>query len=124
MSLWDQFNGIPSKMELFLIAMAAWRVAVFLVREAGPWRIVERVRFWSGIEHDVGGRPLPYLGGMPGSLFGCIWCMSFWTAIIMYVVAVWADLIITVLALWGIVAVIETMITYMIAQSFKDDHDH
>lgn len=122
MSLWDQFNGIPSKMELFLIAMASWRVAVFLVRESGPWRIIERIRIWSGIDHDVQGRPLPYFGGMPGSLFTCIWCMSFWTAIMMYVVAVWADLIVTVLALWGIVAAIETAITYVVMMSFRDEN--
>lgn len=123
MSLWDQFNHIPSKMELFIMAIAAWRVAVFLVRESGPWAIVRRVREWAGIDHDVVGLPLPYIGGMPGSLFTCIWCMSFWTAIMVYVIAVWADLVVTALALWGLAAMIETVMTYLNFQSYRHDHD-
>ncbi len=124
MNLWDQVNQIPSKMELFIMAVTAWRVAVFLVRESGPWRIVRRVREWSGIDHDFEGRPLPYLGGMPGSLFTCVWCMSFWTAIMVYVVSIWADLVVTALALWGLAAMIETGMTYLAFQSYRDDHDH
>lgn len=121
MSLWNQLNDIPSKMELMIMAIAAWRVAVFLVRESGPWRIVRRVREWAGIDHDIEGRPLPYLGGMPGSLFTCVWCMSFWTAIMVYVVAVWADLIVIVMALWGLAALIETGMNLMAFHSYRDE---
>lgn len=124
MNLWDQLNDIPSKMELMIMAVSAWRLAVFLVRESGPWRIVRRVREWSGIDHDIKGRPLPYLGGMPGSLFTCVWCMSFWTAIMVYVIAVWADLIVIVMALWGLAAMIETMMNYLAVQTYNNDHDH
>lgn len=123
MSLWDQLNEVPTKIELMIMALAAWRLAVFLVRESGPWRIVRRVREWSGIDHDMEGHPLPYLGGMPGSLFSCVWCMSFWTAIMMHAVAIWADLVVTSFALWGLVAVIETVVGYIIHHSYGYDTD-
>ena len=106
------------------MAVSAWRVAVFLVRESGPWRIIRRIREWSGIDHDFEGRPLPYLGGMPGSLFTCVWCMSFWTAIMVYVMGVYANVIVNVLALWGLAAIIETSVGYLAFQSYKNDHDH
>lgn len=121
MSIWDQFNGLPSLIELASMALAAWRVAVFLVRESGPWRIVRRVREWSGIDHDIEGRPLPYLGGMPGSLFSCVWCMSFWTAIIVYVVGIYAEIVIVVLALWGLAALIETAVGYVAFHSYNHE---
>ena len=123
MTVWERFNDIPSTIELVIMALAAWRVAVFLVRESGPWGIVRRIREWSGIEHDIEGRPLPYLGGMPGSLFSCVWCMSFWTAIMIMSVRVYADLIVVMLAVWGLVAVIETAITYLALSSYRGDHD-
>lgn len=108
MSVWQQFNAVPSWIELLMMAVAAWRVAVFLVREAGPFDIMIKIRGWLGIDHDVEGRPLPYIGGMPASLFSCVWCMSFWTAIMVYVVGVYADVVVAVLAVWGLVAVIES----------------
>lgn len=119
--MWDRFNDIPSAFGLLTMALATWRVAVFLVRESGPWRIVRRIREWSGIDHDIEGRPLPYLGGMPGSLFACVWCMSLWTAIMVYVVAVWVDLVIVIVALWALAAIIETVVGFVSYNS--QDHD-
>lgn len=121
MSLWERFNDIPSTIELVIMALAAWRVAVFLVRESGPWCILRRIREWSGIDHDIEGRPLPYLGGMPGSLFSCVWCMSFWTAIMVYAVGVWTDLVVNILALWALAALIETAV---ICKAFIQRNDH
>ena len=69
------------------IALAAWRLASLLVREAGPWGVFYRCRELLGITHDDSGLPAAWPGNGAAALFSCVWCMSVWTAALAY--AVW-----------------------------------
>ena len=69
---------------ILILALAAWRLAVMLVEEAGPWAVFARLR------RRVGLLPLPVnhhgvaIGRVAttplAELFACVWCMSLWTA--------------------------------------------
>ncbi len=106
----DAFLNTPSTIEFGIMAIATWRVAFFLVYEGGPANIVQHIREWLGIDHSPDGTPLPYLGGGLGSLFSCVWCMSFWQAIMIVAVWVYAPYVVIGLALWGMAAVVETIL--------------
>ena len=54
--------------DLLIIALAAWRLARFVTKDSGPWRVMERVRARTT------------LGGM----LDCIYCASVWAAALAY----------------------------------------
>ena len=56
-----------------MIGLAGWRLAFFITREEGPWRIAERLR-----------NRFP-LGGATS----CVYCASFWTTLLM--AALWLN---------------------------------
>ena len=97
----DDFHITPSMIEFVIMGLATWRLAFLLVYEGGPFGIVRRMRQWLGIDHDPERQPLPYVGGGFGGLFSCIWCMSFWQAIMVLTVWVYAPYVVVGLALWG-----------------------
>lgn len=53
-------------LDLIILALAAWRLAYFVTREQGPWRIAERFRNKFAL----------------GGLSTCLYCASFWTSIL------------------------------------------
>ena len=97
----------PKAVEFAIMSVATWRLAFLLVYEGGPFGIVRRLRQWLGIDHDPKGQPLPYLGGGFGGLFACIWCMSFWQAIMVLAVWVYAPYVVVGLSLWGMASLID-----------------
>lgn len=68
------------------IALAAWRLASLMVREAGPFGVFYRWREMIGVTHDQDGLPAVWPGNGVAALFSCVWCMSVWTAVLAYVV--------------------------------------
>lgn len=56
-----------SLLELLILALAAWRAAYFLVKESGPFAVMDRVRnrWHSGV-------------------LTCAYCASVWTALVMF----------------------------------------
>ncbi len=109
----DDFNQIPGSVEFLLMALAAWRVSVFLLLEGGPFGGVRRVRSWFGIDHTGDGTPLPYVGGGIGSLFACVWCMAFWQAIIALIVWVYAPYVVVGAAVWAGASLIDLISGWM-----------
>lgn len=75
--------------EVLLIGLAGWRLAFFLVNEAGPWSIALKLREMVGIAHDAEGAIAGWPETTLGKLFACIFCMSFWTCVLSYVVSLW-----------------------------------
>lgn len=61
-----------------LIAFAAWRLASFIAVEEGPWGIFEHLRGLAGVPEkgDV--------KGMLPILITCVWCVSLWTAALLW----------------------------------------
>ena len=82
-------------MEVRLIvgALAAWRLALMLTREDGPFDVFERIRRVSGVYYtDECGRPLTTFG----RLLNCLWCTSMWTGTLTCVVvftSIWPVLV-------------------------------
>jgi hypothetical protein len=76
-----------SPFELLILALATWRLAFMLVREDGPGDVFLRLR-----------QRRLLLG-----LFGCVYCMSVWTAGVMLVLwAIWPlTVLVYVLAISG-----------------------
>jgi hypothetical protein len=68
--------------ESVLVGLAAWRIAVLLVNEDGPWDLAERLRDLAGVN-----KPGPMRG--ISKLLTCVWCTSFWTALIMAAIFLW-----------------------------------
>lgn len=60
-----------------ILALATWRLASLIVRENGPFDVFTRVRAFVGAEDE---------GELRGfaELFSCVWCMSVWTAMVLY----------------------------------------
>lgn len=63
---------------LLLLGLASWRLASLLMRERGPFDVFGRLRTRLGV--DRAGEM-----GEWQELFSCVWCLSIWTALILYV---------------------------------------
>jgi len=103
----DDFLNTPKAIEFAIMALATWRVAFLLVYEGGPFGAIRHVRQWLGIDHASDGQPIPYEGGGFGGLFACIWCMSFWQAIMVLVIWVYAPYVVVGMALWAMASLID-----------------
>jgi len=97
----------PVWLQLPLIVVAAWRVAVLLVLEGGPFAVFRRLRNLMGFEHDEAGQPVSWPDDLPGSLFACVWCLSFWTTLALYGILWVAPYVVVVLGTWGAATYLE-----------------
>ncbi len=95
--------------EVLIIGMAAWRLARFAVYETGPGRVMLSLRERAGIAHDADGDVVSVPDTFPGTLLGCVWCTSAWTAMILYGVWVAEPAIVMVIAMWGIASAAEAI---------------
>lgn len=96
--------------DLAVTALAAWRLAVFLVVERGPWEIATRLRSLVGVEHDGDGDPTIWPTRMPGVLFGCVWCMTLWTGTAMYGILLVRPEVVIGIAVWGLASAIDGLV--------------
>lgn len=67
-------------LDFLAVCLAAWRTAVFLTKEEGPWGAGRRIREAAGVEHNRDGTPVSYPESMPGAALACMWCTGVWTA--------------------------------------------
>lgn len=117
--------------ELAIISVAAWRLAVFLVVEDGPFDVTLRLRMLLGAQAAPVADPPPITEDVPFTglsyyeieplqaqraswwqpffekLFACVWCMSLWTSIIM--AAIWQLYapVVQLVAIWGVATAID-----------------
>lgn len=98
---------MPDALGLLMLALAAWRLAVFLVRERGPWDMALMIRTAAGIVHDDDGDPVGVPDRMPGAVLGCVWCCSAWLAWPLLLVWQAAPLTVVTLAIAGAAALLE-----------------
>lgn len=105
----------PDGWDFLVLALAAWRLAVFFVREEGPWRIARRIRERAGIEHDEDGQPFGYPDTTLAAALACVWCSSVWTAAGMLVLWLTGPgaVVVLVFGIAGAAAVVEVMMGRM-----------
>jgi len=76
------FN-IMRKLDFVVLSLAIWRLSNMLVGEDGPWLVFEHLRLRVGLQppqYPNMMRDTDPPGQMPGTLFSCVWCISFWIA--------------------------------------------
>lgn len=66
-------------LELVSAGLAAWRIAHAVMFENGPFRVFYQIRKRFGIVHDEDGTPAAW---PVNHILSCLWCFSFWTALV------------------------------------------
>lgn len=88
--------------EIVIIGLAAWRIAHALVEESGPWDVINNFReLIHGNESGV------IQATFQSQLFGCVLCMSAWTAAACIGLYELEPLIVQVIAVWGFACAIQ-----------------
>jgi hypothetical protein len=104
--------GMPELVDVLLLTLAVWRASYFFVNEEGPGGIGRKLRERAGIGHDEDTRqPISYPETFFAQLLGCVWCVSFWVAIVMF--SLWLSLVgvpvVIVVALSGGAVLLDTL---------------
>jgi len=68
---------------LTILGLAAWNISSLLVREDGPGLIFARLRHKVGVIVSADG--VVYAENWFGELFTCVWCMSRWVALFLFI---------------------------------------
>lgn len=96
---------------IFVTGLAAWRLVIFLIEERGPFSFMLKLRERFGIEHDdVSDLPVSWPDSFPGSLFSCLWCLSFWTSAFFFGMLWIEPLVVYAFAVWGAAVVINQVV--------------
>lgn len=66
-------------LQIFLSALAVWRISNIIIYEDGPFFVFKKLRFWIGAE-DFFGEPTEEPNTIQ-KLFQCIWCLSIYVSI-------------------------------------------
>lgn len=99
-------NEISLLAEALLIGLGAWRLAALLAYERGPYGVLVRFRERLGFEHDENGRPNTWPGDWR-EVFSCVWCLSIWTAPLMWGLWQFESLLVVIWAAATIVIIVE-----------------
>lgn len=98
-------------LEFVVAALATWRVAVLLVEDDGPYLICRKLRTLAGVQNPAPGvviAPVDLRGA-----FGCVRCMSLYTAAVATVLLApagdWRAWVLCWLGLAGAAVLIEVM---------------
>ena len=70
--------------DLLIMGLACWRLCALIAYECGPWDIFRLFRTRIGIKHLDKCEPTIIGNGFMAQLFGCVWCISVWFAIMIY----------------------------------------
>jgi hypothetical protein len=64
--------------QVLIVGLAAWRFAYFLMHEDGPGSLMARLRHGLGV--PISGE----VRGLLPTLLTCPWCLTVWTAVLMW----------------------------------------
>lgn len=81
------------------IGLAGYRVAVFLVLEAGPFNIAGGFRSWLGVR--------PGRQNFAQELMGCVWCCSVYTTMAAWMTWTFAPNLVYLIAAMGVALALE-----------------
>lgn len=78
-------------LDFVILGLASWRLAYMLVNEDGPGAVFSRLRYRLGVRSVVtrGNNSQPEATKVAtnavAELWTCVWCMSFWAALLLAV---------------------------------------
>lgn len=98
---------IPEWVMWAALPLGAWRLAILLSQEGGPFGMFRRIRTSMGFQHDENGFVASWPNRFPATLFSCIWCLSFWTTLVLCLILVLAPWVVVVLGAWGAATYLE-----------------
>ncbi len=102
---------IGDYLDLLLIALAAWRLSVFVTDERGPFDFMMKIRGRFGVEHDEFGAMTSRPTSGMGQLLTCVWCFSLWAVVIVAALFYFVNILpVFILAAWGMVAIIQAFV--------------
>lgn len=94
-----------------MIAVAAWRISFFLSNEAGPFGIATRFRTAFGITHDADGAVESFPSRFPANAIVCMWCISLYVGVVLYVSWLLIPPLVVLSAVWGAATLIHIWAT-------------
>ncbi len=91
-------------LRVLLVGLAAWRIGSLLVYERGPFAIFERLRevFTIGDGDDPG-----HLRREVSAALDCVWCITVWASIALWLLYPVAPQVVALLAAMTIAVVVE-----------------
>jgi hypothetical protein len=81
------------------MVLATWRLASLFVSEDGLFNVFRRIRSLTGVSHHDDGTVAQIPDKTLPKLFTCLWCMSLWTAVVVYVLWIYAPFLVWILGL-------------------------
>lgn len=103
---------IGDYLDLVLIALAAWRLSVFVTSERGPWDFMVKIRGWFDVQHDDTGTITSQPSSGIGQLLTCVWCFSWWAIVIVAAIALFISMLpVFLLATWAMVGIIQSFVS-------------
>lgn len=72
-------------LDFLVMGLAVWRLSAMFSYECGPFKIFMRMRRIIGFDHADDCEPVSFPDNFLSSLFGCVWCLSVWFAIIIVI---------------------------------------
>lgn len=100
----------PNLIDIILLSFGTWRVSQALVIETGPFNLFRVVRELLGFEYAEDGLVIVLPESFPGTVFTCVWCMSFWIAFPALTIFYVSPIVVTFLGLWGLASAIASLI--------------
>ncbi len=67
-------------LDVFLAAMATWRLTLMVINENGPYMIFSKFRTWAGVSVNIETGELNTPTNL-SKLITCSFCLSFWVGI-------------------------------------------
>ena len=67
-----------SFLDFVIMALAVWRLSVYISSERGPWAIMDRFRYWIGVRYSDGHA---YGKNEIARLALCPWCAGVWVGL-------------------------------------------
>lgn len=88
------------------MGLATWRISHMLALEEGPFRVFVGFRKVFGVVHDDAGNVTSFPDGF-GRLVTCMWCLSTWVAVIIWLIFQVAPIAVAVMAIAAVAMVVE-----------------
>lgn len=101
------FHGV-SGLDFIILGFATVRLSYMIMWERGPWNLFVRLRTWAGIEHEDG-VSVVYPDTFSGRLLQCIYCLSVWVAVLLFLaelVIPWSRIVVAPLGISGLALLI------------------